>query len=666
MLIFKTGKKWLLLLGLTILTSMVFGWWLIQEQTPQSTTAHETISTPHKTVAANQAKPVSAKPIVKEEIEEIKEVKEVPFVFRWDANARQTYRYNLNVDIKINTEVADDAKNWQHIQLDLQGILNMRLFRQEGDLVHIGFQLSSLQITQGGQRIPIMETLYQTFFMASFTLEGKPVEFYLPNYMQPAERIPLTEIINSVQIVLPPTDKIRPTEWKTEEIHGTGHYQASYSLQKGIIHKQKIAYTKITPLTQKTSFQLNGKVISSSWQATLSSKQAWLNSVTGEEKLKIATKHNKISEAIYRASLKISNDPQNPNLDIWQANNDPKKVIQALADMKTLQTDTAWEQMKQLQLREKYAHFQLGNITSQLDKLNVDDVPLVDKIDYINDLENYLSAYPEATTELVALLKTEVYSAATVSTLVHVLGIVGHTEAQQALATLMIEGSTTNKSVMEQAIITSGISIQQPEALLVDALWQKVHDSSEHTGTTLLALGTSSYHLGENGDEYSATQVRDDLITFLQNDANTGKTVVLKALANTGSTEIFEAIEPYLAAEKSRVRAAAHQVLGSFEDDTSRAILLDTIASDKSATVRKEALRAITKRIDKDEPEVITSLGQTLAKEPDKRLRKEMVRFLGEHSSNPEVETILQQQLKQEESRNIKKEIYRALHTENQ
>lgn len=593
--------------------------------------------------------------------------------FVWRDNARQIYHYYLTANVNINTAVVQDTAEWLNAQLDLTGLLNMRVFGRDGDKIYVGFQLSNLKTEQNKQRLPILENLYQRFFVAIFNPQGEILGFHFPAYMTAeADQNSMMEVIRSIQFVFPKNDDNTKSvdKWETHEVNSTGTYLAEYQRKSDIFYKQKKLYTEVSPQTQKDwqGLKISAEIINSESHANISPQKSWLLTFKGDDTFKMNTGFGKLAKVIHKVELDLDDEiATDPTLDIWSASNDYTKVLLALANMKTMPLPAGWAELEKAKLREELANVSLENLVNELHQSLDATTNLHTQLDYIQSIRQYLEAYPERSYELAALLKDKPLDANTTSAVIHALTNVGHFEAQQVLAELIVEGSTVNKDVMEQAIIASG-TLNNPDPLISEALWVNVKTSDAHLDTALLALGSNSYHFNEQGNYASAEQLQTDLSLYLQtNDTVFGKTLALKALNNAGDKEIFDIVTPYLTEESSHIRAAAHQVLGNLDDVQSQEILIKSLAEDKSSNVRRTALQSLRRRPDQHDDAVIAPMATILEKESDVRIQTDIIEFLGEQRPyHPNAEVILKEQLQKDLPREVRKQVYTALYREQQ
>ncbi|MEM7017865.1 MAG: HEAT repeat domain-containing protein [Pseudomonadota bacterium] len=587
--------------------------------------------------------------------------------FHWEIGERAQYDYQLDSQIKVNSAISQENIQWQQTHLQFRGILNMRVFERPGESLYLGFQLSPLDVNMNGQTLSELSQLYSVFFMTEVSPQGQFKQYYFPAYLKNAEeQTPLSELVSLAQIVLPEKQPDMNV-WQAEEQHGTGLYKAAYQLQKHSIHKQKVAYQKVSSLTRSAwrDVDLNIKVVDSEVEAELAPQQSWLNSISLRETLQFNLERNRLSDANYHLSIKRSPASINQNLLIHQLPDDPERVKAHLASMGTLDSDTGvttWEAMRRQRLRERFANTNFEELLTQvIDAHNNDE----DISAYGRALSQYLKVHPEASQVLAEQLKQSDYNHAISATLINALGNAGHPEAQQALLDIASDERPQALVQVRQATVSAG-SIVQPEGFLLDGLWQQVHNNAREYDTALLALGRLSNTLRGQGNEANAQTITQQLSDYLQQSTLSPRNqlLALKSLSNTDNDSIYPVVEPYLNAENIPVRAAAYQALSNFEDDQSRQVLLSGLNQDDSSVIRQTAFNAIRQRTDQDYPEVIQQVAAQLPEETDGDLKMQLIHFLGQHKdADPSITPLLQQQLTLEQpSREVLKALYKAIY----
>jgi hypothetical protein len=584
--------------------------------------------------------------------------------FQWPAGTRQAYRYQLSTDVRVNTSMSRHNAQWQEVPLRLDGVLNLRVFGAEEGRIYLGFQLAPVAVIYGGQAVPLLQRLYGAVFMAAVSPQGEFLKFYFPAYMSaPEEQIPLSELVNMAQTVLPAANP-PPPRWDSEESHASGVYRASYRWQGDSLEKQKTAYASVSTLTQSAwrGLRLEGKVLASKADIRLGGQHAWLESLALEEKAVFSSDQGTLAESAHQLALRRTAEPLEAGLEIWRLPASPAPAREYLAAMRTLPEGggTAWETMRLERLRQTYAGTAAGDVLSELSQASNAE----QRAAFGRKLQEYLQAYPDATSEVARQLRQTLYPKEITGAVVSVLENLGHLPAQQALLELLADARPEADYMAMQAAVGAG-GIQQPDPALVDGLWRHVAEGGREYDTALLSLGRLSATLESVGDTATAQQIQEQLSAYLQQPgiSERDQTLALKSLANAANPETYPAIAPYLSAKDTGVRAAAHQVPREFSDATSREVLLNSLRHDEAALVRQTALDSLARRPDQGSPETIAGVAQALPLETDETLRAGMIRFLGrQQAMEPAATAALQQQLSQESSREMLKEVYKALY----
>jgi len=585
----------------------------------------------------------------------------MPPQFRWQANARQTYSYQSQVELKIDIGATLQAESaWQKINSQLSGIFNARIFDTQKDRVRMGFQLSNVNFNMNGQTFPPFTAVFGTFFLVEMSPAGKPLHFHFPRYINVTNQRFIKEILNSVQVVLSP-DTTKKT-WKTQETHNTGYYQAEYKRQPNHeIHKYKKDYLNIT-LQQANNdnfaqFNLNDRIENSKFTARLATQQSWLQDFEGKERIDFNMPTGKLVEMASHIQLTLSNYSQDSNLAIWQAANDFEKVLQAFAKA-TGDPSMSQDVLKILELeklRSQYANTNLTTLVNALHGIDKKNISTKDILPYVRELKQYLTAYPEAALEMPTLLDELNPSQTIAAHLIGVLERVSTPQAQQALSTI---ATNEEQSRAVQAIMSFNF-VKDPQPEVVETLWQLADsEDSERADTGLLAIGSV---LKNSTDYDQQAEVRDELVQRLQQGNEEQQATVLKAIGNSGDDSLLMEVEPYLKASEPELRRSAVQAMRHFDDPTSLEHLINAATTDEHREVRSAALQSLKGR--EDSVEAVTALTEYMPQETETKLRKNIIRFLGKHKNDePQVVDSLKQQLEQEQSIQMRKELYKAIY----
>lgn len=587
--------------------------------------------------------------------------------FNWFSGERkQLYRYLVNNKIQINPSVTQENAVWQTLQLSMEGTLNVRLFDQIDDKVYLGFQLSPVVIRQAEKNISQLAGLYNQFFMVEVSPQGQFLAFYFPAYLTSAEeKAAVAELIYPAQTVLPiRSPSLPPMQWESAENHGSGHYTARYQWQTNEdIHKEKIAYSKISEITSQEwgGLKLKGKVEESQSKIKLGQNHFWLDSLIQKEHLIFSSEYGKLSDLVSQFDLQRFSGAYDIHLEIWKMSNDPRLVKKHLADMIVAPEGAAnvFETMRLEKLREKYSGIQIDSL---LDGLLKGGNTLEQ---YSEQLHEYLKIYPESALILSQRLRQNLYPQEITAIVIDALAEADHLLAQKALLELIDDPREAARPQIIQAIMSAG-NILHPETLLINGLWQRIESRAIEYDTTLLALGRLAGAMQQSGDIGGSQEILIRLNNYLQYpDRSEHDTVLtLKSLKNSQNAEIYPIVKPFLDVEQTDIRAAAHQALGVLNDTESRTVLLQTFSQDAESQVRLSAFDSLMRRSDNNTIEVVATVAQRLVQENNAELRRGMIQFLGTHKNiDASAITALQQQLPQETDRDMLKEIYKALYS---
>jgi len=654
----KDNSK-VIITSLIVILLILSGWFIYQHWF--------TTSQPDKIVAPNNIPKSSSPPTQKTVVPTTPK----QLSLQWQPGDKQTYQYLLQAKIKTNISLAATTPSWQTVDLKIQGTLNMRVFERITQGYFIGFQLSPAEVTFSGQSVPQFEALFQTFFVAIFSFEGKPLHFHFPENISPNDQPLLVEIINAVQTIVPSHNK---KQWESEEKHNTGHYRASYSISdKGKINKQKLLYTSVTSQNKNNLHQtnhallLNAKIKKSQFEIELAQKKSWLKQFNGYGEVEVYADSTIVSTNAYLINLMLSNEAINPNLDIWQAPDDPNEVLAMFAKQQGISKNVL-ANLEEQNLKKKFAHTNVKELTDNIVLAHLNNESPGEISAHFIQLAEYLRAYPEHARHILHQLQANNVLLKASATLISALQTAGTAEAQYVLADMISGAEIVNPAYMFQGLITTTM-VSQPLPELVDALWTRLENEEIEgmSDLSLLVLGAASKNLQKSEESEQATEIDQRLFDYLQENvdnenshATFDEETVLRSLGNTGRTDLLPTVEPFFEAENPEIRAVAYKTLRHADDAQSREKLVTALREDAELDVREATLETLIKRPDNNQS--VEPIRQQISNEPNEGLRTEMLRFIGANkTNNPKVVETLQQQLEIETSRHMKKEVYRAL-----
>lgn len=583
--------------------------------------------------------------------------------FEWNIGTRQTYRYQLQTDLKVDIAATlKQDKNaptqWQHIQTQFSGILNLRVFAKNHDRIQVGVQLSQVDYQLNQQKFELLTALLQTFFLVEMSPEGKPLYYHFPRYIDHSNQVFLKELIDNIQFSLN-ANPIAPN-WTTQETHGSGGYEAKYQREaENKFKKQKVKYTYVTfqqSTTEKTEqlpIKLTGEVKHSESTAQLMKQVNWLYLLDGKEEAEFSTVSGTLAQIMAQVHLGFSRDAQDSNLGIWRAPDDFDAVIQQFA---TAQGDVSLSEnvIKQLErdkLRQQYANVSVAQL---IDAMKSTDAKNANSWQALRD---YLAVYPQVALEIPNLLETADRDLA--NKIISVLEIVATPEAQQALSTIATHPSQEEAPQQRavQAIIAFNF-VEQPQPQVVETL-KKLANSpdNERSDTALLAMGSVLEHTAGS----IQVEVRDEINRRLENSAPEQKPTLLRAIGNSRDSSFLPKVTPYFADSSVDVRTAATEAVRKFQDAESLGYLLNALTQDADRQVRLSALDSLKQREDK--LQALPKLKEQLLQETDPELKAKLIQFLGAQKANDsQIVDVLKQSLQQETDRDMKKHLYNEIY----
>ena len=657
----KNLKIIVTLVVLTFLTALLAaGWyWLESSKLEQENNAPISAPIPKETIAKSETQPKSA-PVLQDELA-------TPSTaltnFEWNIGTRQTYRYQLKTDLKVDIAATlkqdkNEPTQWQQIQTQLSGILNVRVFAKNHDRVQVGVQLSQVDYQLNQQKFELLTALLQTFFLVEMSPEGKPLYYHFPRYIDHSNQVFLKELIDNIQFSLS-ANPVDPN-WTTQETHGSGNYEAKYQREaENKFKKQKVKYTYVTfqqptEKTEQLPIKLTGDVKHSESTAQLMKQVNWLYLLDGKEEAEFNTVSGTLARNMAQVHLGFSRDEQDPNLGIWRAPDDFDAVIQQFA---TAQGDVSLSEnvIKQLErdkLRQQYANVSVSQLIDAMKNGSSKDSQSWQA------LRDYLSVYPQVALEIPNLLETADRDLA--NKIISVLEIVATPEAQQALSTIATHPSQEEAPQQRavQAIIAFNF-IEQPQPQVFETLKKLANSAdNERSDTALLAMGSVLEHAGGS---LGSLEVRDEINRRLENSTPEQQPTLLRAIGNSRDSSFLPKVTPYFAAPSVDVRAAATEAVRKFQDAESLGYLLNALTQDTDRQVRLSALDSLKQREDKSQ--ALPKVKEQLLQETDPELKAKLIQFLGVQKTNdPQIVDVLKQSLQQETDRDMKKHLYNEIY----
>lgn len=591
----------------------------------------------------------------------------------WKKNARQMYRFKVWNGLNVQeTGTTEDL-------IDMDGTLNFRvLLIDENDVIHVGMQVSPVTVTMGGKRREVLESLFQTFFIVTFSKYGDIMHIALPPGLEAQDAVSLKEMVNALKLIVPPEVKSKnDMTWTVEERNSLGQYNAHYEFEPNdcLYSKTKTAYVELAniPMDPQTGSPVNltAKILNSTLTAQLSSGVSWITRIKGTERIQLYQSKRMLSDVESRIFLELISFNPDKTLAIWNDSiNDLKTASTIMATQSLIGNSDTWRKMNTKRLQEQYESVDIVDTLAELNRRITEDSPHSEVLAAVKDLMQHLKAFPERALKLPALMAN--MSEAAVRPVFSALEAAGHKQAQQALSQIL-NGYGHNDYNRLHAIISAG-GIANPGEPLVESLMNVVDDKTSGTesemergNSALLSLGTLGDSLADQNETLWG-RIEDRIQDELRN-AKTGeeKTVAIKAMSNLDAMESetdFQRLSAYLEDEDVEVKRAALAALKNAPSNHKfeNAYIFFTTSEDSRLRIV-----AFSLLVSMTEPDLIEQvINVTISKlslEPNMHLRTMMIEYLGglKTADNTIVPT-LKAQLELETTRIMAKSILRAIY----
>jgi len=536
-----------------------------------------------------------------------------PLQFTFNIDERQMYNYELNTDVTINNQALSKNNSSKqgiktNINATIKGILNFRIFEMpeiwkiNDNNIAVGFQLSPVKIFSNDKdgkqdkRMFDLEQLYQTFFAAIFTTEGKPFSFYFPNNLSIENRSSLSEIIYGIQLYIPDRESLKGRlQWLTTEKHLNGSFKTEYIADKedcATIYKETVRAISL-PFIENWEHgkDYSGYIIESEFQGTISKTGSWIRSLFGSEIFEIKTRDltgqnlstndqssNHELLTWYRArthiSLKLIEkfDPD-ANIAIWT---DDKSVDQILKEFVLKQgndSESLWG-YKQIKDIGNVENATLIQTIEEIKQSSFDESRSEKMLEMVRKLQIYLEKFPDDIALIPSYIKNFNITGLASDNIVFALEQIGNSEAQSALEEIMTDQNQSSDIRLKSIIAAGGIAL--PEKSLSENLFNiyeaanndNSYDSKTRGEAALLSLGFLSNSLRNVSQTSESNEIIDRIINHLNSteDQRT-RLLCLKSLGNSGAPSIYKELKKFFNSSSSSERNEAYTALLNIEMD---------------------------------------------------------------------------------------------------
>ena len=572
---------------------------------------------------------------------EVKIENNMPTHYIWNKDSKQIY------NLKINTKFFKNQE--QSFELDIDAILNFRVYEVQGDTIKVGFELSDIVYMQNKHNDKEYAKILSTLVLAEMQKDGTFHEFYFSNQLSIDDEIIIKNIILNFSTTL--NEKKDYTVIESDSI---GEYEAKYSINKDKILREKLKYHLKDDID--SSFGTIVKLKDSKAYLKLSKNQSWLSSFNMDESGMISGKIIN-NEFVNHSSLKQIEYTLDKSLLIWKD--------YSFSELLKLFKQNRKNQISYHQkLDDKIAkrEFILNKTTFKnvLDNLIQSIKNKKDIVSSQEELVKYMRLFPQSILELQNMLENRELNDKESSTLITLLAICGTKEAQIGLLNILNNSVYVHFDSVRAAMALSRLKV--PEDEIVDSLIniyadmpKDNSDDLEKAGTAILALGVLSRNI--NGE--LKTKLYDSLSDSLS-ESRDGKDAIIYAMGNTQEVSFVEDIEKYTDDEEITIRMAVYKTLGNLKSEKSENLLINSLEKEKSIVVKEIILSSLLKYEQTDN--IFDAINSAVIKEGGQSSKTLMVKYLSQDRENraKTVETF-KTLLKQENSKESLKIILNTL-----
>ncbi len=585
---------------------------------------------------------------------------EDPIDLNWKKDGK--YMYSLkNISI---VEFVDPMTGFtSHSKIAVSGTLNFRIIEidESKDFVKVGMMLSPITVSENGERRPILEERYSSFFIVDFDLEGSHREYHFDHSLAREDELSLSNLIKSLSFVIPISGM---NDVETEEEDANGIYLASYEKQGHNIIKKKYRYTMLRMAMEKdyNAMVPHMRIIRSKYTIVPSKKESWLDKFQGEELLSIGRQKDSLHTDSIISLVKI---PFKPDMDlpIWEDDVTFEKLLMKFKDGPK-NTVSAWEKQKLEYLKAEYQGHTMRTLLAEYNSGQTDLYGLV------KNTKEYLSLNPKGAIEIESIIRKQEGNEETLAALTYALGVNGSPESQNVLIKLIDDEGMHSIDRIRASVSLGDLSTP------TDATIKRINDYIKISATdddfkdvatsAILALGRM---YGKQLDTHSPD---DDTINKLSKNLTTlidrhkddpqMLSTVIDSIGNTEDPSLSRHVAPYLKSDDPSVRESATRSLGMLKGDDAVEEIIDHALKDNEAMVRNAAIKALAKQQPSDD--IVNAITSRADDEIDVRVRGTIIQFLGKVKGDyPKTVKDLKDMLPYETDPGNRAMIYKALYS---
>lgn len=533
---------------------------------------------------------------------------------------RRAYQVDSNVEVSGVSDAFGGLLDLEVIEVNEQGAM-MRAAFTELELTQ--------SMTRAADRSDAASIEAAPFFIqmdsrCGFTRIG------FPEAWDTSARQLVVTVLRAQEIILP---EDRSNRWETAQRDGGGVYKANYIALKQDdskdaeihIRRQKVMYTDVSE-SREFGFELS--VLGARTTARFDQRQGVIESVRGEEKIRLALPGGQPQVLAHRFSME--------RRDVTTANIAFASLEDAdFRDALDLVNETTREEPADPSLAGMECAVAMANFHSLFDERGKDAV-----LPAARFLARWLRANPELAGQLLDELRQGKFSQTTHAALFLAIEMAGTEQTRDVLLVAMedAELSELNRARAASALADHG----EPTEVAMNALLERAREDRSSMVSTVSRLGLGTMagraegELGEElhallGAELDAAESRSDAVAAID------------AIGNAADDRFVPKLTEQLAASEPSVRAHAAEALGRMSPEVARDTLVGHLEAEQDPQVVSstlDGLAALDRRSSQLTDEDI-ALATAMLATPNAHIRGRVITWLGQSAARAEVRAVL-------------------------
>lgn len=548
-----------------------------------------------------------------------------PPVMHWENDARLMYRISGKTIVLSPENAAAKNNTFTFQNIQISGILNLRIFSINETGIKAGMQFSPIEIKCRGIRDRQIEDIFSKMFYVWFLPNGKLQGFDFSNEIAANDRKSISDVIRSMQIITP--NKLFKS-WKTQEEDAYGIYSSKYTYNNKLI-KQKTEYNELyNEFDPQNNTQLF-KIKKSNIEGEYGAPSTWLKKIHSNEI--IAIYKNKTDSMVKISSdVDLESIPYNPDesLSIWKDNHNPDEEISQW-NSKPAEKFSISDKREIESLDRYYGNHNFNNIVDTLLKKYTSF-----NGQCVREILNYLDLFPESALDIPGFMLNEL-NVEQRAMLINALQNNKSGYSQRALVRII-----TGKEFPSDSRIQSAIAIGDADSAKSDIIKSLLNTynnrnntsdvSVKLSDTSLLSLGriagTMSYSTKPD-DRTAVNMIKDEIRSGFSKSKEPGQlNSVMYAAANTGDKAFIDPILNCFDSPIPSVRSASAQSLSLFNNEETGKILSDKLETENDIGVRSSIVKSLYNM--KVSDKTVDLICAQVQNEQNEIVRGEMYRFL--------------------------------------